>query len=80
MRTKKHIPSVNDKEFKCEMCGKSVSRKNNIKVHVESVHEGKKAFKYKMFDKNFSHKHHMNRHIVLIHEDRKDFKCEFNFF
>lgn len=33
---------VEDRKYDCLPCGKSFKRKNHLKVHRETVHEGKK--------------------------------------
>ena len=41
-----HVASVHEgkKQFKCDICDYSCSRKGDMKTHVASVHEGKNRF------------------------------------
>ena len=51
----------------------------HIKLHIKSVHEGKKPFKCILFDKTFSNKGTLNIIILLhssVHEGIKPFKCD----
>ena len=50
---------------------KFVTKKNSLKKHVASVHEGIKPFKCKFCDYT-NLKSNMNRHI---HEENKAFQC-----
>ena len=44
-------------------------KKENLRGHIESVHEGKKPFKCNAFDASFSQK------FESVHEEKKTFKC-----
>ena len=57
----------------CPICGKNV--KISMKIHIESVHEGKKPFKCSLCDSAFGFKYGLNMHIVSVHEKKKPFKC-----
>ena len=63
------------KTFKCIICDSSFAHKRHFKVHVESVHEGKKPFKCAICDADFTAKQSLKLHISSIHEDNKPFKC-----
>ena len=47
-----------------------------MKVHIATVHEGKKQFKCGVCHVNFVKKGDLNRHVVTLHEGQKPFKCE----
>ena len=53
----------------------SFGQNNHIKVHRETVHEGKKPFKCKICNATFSQKGHLKSHNTSIHERKKSFKC-----
>ena len=57
----------------CPICGKNV--KISLKIHIESVHEGKKPFKCSLCDAAFGFKYGLNMHILSVHEKKKPFKC-----
>ena len=60
-----------DKPFKCNNCDASFANNYQIKVHKDSVHEGKKPFKCNICDASFSQKVHLKRHVSSsIHEKR----------
>ena len=66
-----------NKIFKCELCQYFSFKRGHLKVHITSIHEGKKPFKCEFCDKAFSQKSKMKIHIASIHEGKKPFKCEF---
>ena len=47
-----------------------------MKLHVESVHEGKKSFKCELCDYSCTRKDNMKTHVASVHEKKKPFKCE----
>ena len=55
----------------CEICCKTFSGMGSLKIHIASIHEGKKPFKCNFCDSCFSHKGNMNQHIASIHEGKK---------
>ena len=54
------------KPFKCERCGCSFSTKQNLNIHLSSVHEGKKPFKCETCDRSFTVKRSMNKHVASM--------------
>ena len=53
----------------------SFADNQNLKKHVEVVHEGIKPFKCSVCDVKFANKQHLKKHIETIHEEIKPFKC-----
>ena len=51
------------------------TNKQDLKKHVEAVHEGIKPFKCSVCDVKFANKQHLKKHIETIHEEIKPFKC-----
>jgi KRAB domain-containing zinc finger protein len=61
---------------KCEICNKSFSRKDYLKVHIETVHEKKKRFECDICNKCFSYSCHLNHHTKSVHQKIKPHACE----
>ena len=55
------------KQFNCEHCVYTSTKKGNLEQHIQSVHNKEKVI-CETCGKNFSKKSHLNRHI-------KNFKC-----
>ena len=68
--------NANQKKFKCEFCGKSFFREQQVKNHIHIVHEGRKDFKCESCGKSFAIGYFLKKHIRIIHEGRKDYKCD----
>ena len=68
-----HVFSVHEgkKQFKCEICDYSSSRKGNLKLHVASVHEKNIPFKCEMCDYSCSLKSSLQIHVASVHEAKK---------
>ena len=60
----------------CKTCGKSFSRSGNLKIHIHTVHEGRKDYKCVFCNKSFTGAQCLKKHMHSIHQDKKDFKCE----
>ena len=54
-------------EYECNICGEKLSRAQNLKMHISSVHEKKKPFKCSGCGYRGSHKGILRRHIALRH-------------
>lgn len=61
--------------YPCERCGQSFVWRSRLTMHIDSVHEGKKAFSCGKCDKSFSFKSNLKRHIGLVHGVAKKFSC-----
>ena len=70
--------SVNNgtKPHLCTSCGSRFPTINELKRHIDSVHEKLKPFKCTVCDQCFSRKSHMNTHMATVHEGQKPFKCD----
>ncbi|XP_061487228.1 zinc finger protein 64 isoform X1 [Rhineura floridana] len=63
-----------DKPHKCEVCGKSFSRKDKLKMHMRS-HSGVKPYKCKQCDYAAAESSSLNKH-QRIHSNERPFKCQ----
>ena len=59
------------KPFKCEICGKSFTKNQNLTKHIGSIHEGANSFQCDICDYSSSRKDSMNRHVASVHEGKK---------
>ena len=50
-----------------QICDKSFAAKGTLNIHIESVHEDKKAFKCNACVKSFAQKIALNRHCASFH-------------
>ena len=57
--------------FKCTECSRVFGLKNNLKKHIEAVHEGKKPFVCPRKSSRFARKQDLNRHVKAVHEGVK---------
>ncbi|XP_069670157.1 zinc finger protein 664-like isoform X3 [Periplaneta americana] len=63
-----------ERPFKCNICGKGLTRMSDLNRHHVRIHTGQKPFKCELCGKCFSESAGLNRH-VRIHRS-KPFKCE----
>ena len=59
-------------KMQCEICEVCFTTKGSLKLHIASVHEGKKTFKCNICDYRGSLKKNLKRHIESIHEGKKE--------
>ena len=59
----------------CTLCTKVFARNQTLKIHMESVHEGKKPFKCDTCGQKFAGKSSVKRHNEVVHEGKKCFQC-----
>ena len=76
-----------EKQHKCSECSSSFTTKYNLnrhisinherkKMHIASVHEGKKPFKCQICDYSCTQKTDMTHHVSFVHEKKEPFKCD----
>ena len=53
-------------EFMCQYCQKYFARKEILKTHIQSIHEGR-IFQCKFCEYKATHKGDLKRHIQSIH-------------
>ena len=82
-----HEGKMQEKEFKHTLCDNAAfTQKHNLKKHIESFHEGKKAFRCNICDLRFTQngglkigkeKVVLNIHTSVVYpKETKDFKTE----
>ena len=52
------------------MCDTRFTHKPNLKIHIESVHEGNKPFKCEICDARFTQKHVLVQHMESVHDGK----------
>ena len=58
----------------CEICCKTFSGMGSLKIHIASIHEGKKPFKCNICEKGFTKKVTFNGHIESAHQQNNPLK------
>ena len=53
-----------------------MNRRQVMKRHIHTIHEGHKDHKCESCDKSFSQAENLKEHIYIVHEGQKDYKCE----
>ena len=55
-----------------EVCGKSFSRRDNLRLHESQVHKGIRPFACHLCDMSYGRKDYLERHITVAHEKAND--------
>lgn len=73
LKKHRHVHSTKERKHKCHDCGKSYSKKSNLKRHRENKHssEGNKIKKYKCddCDLHFLYKRELKTHQLIAHSE-----------
>ena len=70
---KTHLKPINQKDYRCDSCGKLLSTAKNLEKHIHIIHEDHKC---ECCGKLFTQKGKLKKHIEAVHEGRKDHKCQ----
>jgi len=62
--------------FNCEQCDKTFGRKDNLNVHINTIHLKQQNFSCEHCEYICGHKGSLKTHINTIHLKKKNFKCD----
>ena len=68
------VSVTGDKSFKCDQCDYKATRKQDLKTHIQSVHQ-KITVSCEKCDKQFSNDPNLRKHNATVHEGVR-YKCE----
>ena len=71
------ITQLKTRNHRCPTCNTRFIRKEHLKNHVATVHEGKKPFQCNICKTHFSRKTSLNFHVASIHEGTKPLNAIF---
>ena len=63
------------KKTSVTLAKKVLHKKNELNIHLKTVHENVKVFKRGPCDRSFGLKGHLRTHVKTVHENIKGFKC-----
>ena len=63
------------RNHKCESCGLSFHKPNQLKRHISVVHLKEETFQCKSCENQFNSLHYLKRHMKEVHENVKKHKC-----
>ena len=70
------IRSVHEKiRIPCELCESTFTHRNSLKLHIASVHEGKKPHQCSICDYKSAVKASLRMHIEQVHEKKNRKAC-----
>ena len=59
---------ISEKKYKCDKCGYTATRSDNLKQHVFAVHDKMKNFKCKQCEYATSLVENLKRHVMRAHD------------
>ncbi|CAK8676190.1 unnamed protein product [Clavelina lepadiformis] len=71
----RHVKVSHVRPHRCNQCGKGFGHRNYLKVHIETVHMGRKSHQCRLCGKYLSTGGNLNVHVRTIHLGEKKFNC-----
>ena len=70
----RHIMTLHEEQrnYKCDSCGKSFTSAHWLKNHVNILHEGQRNYKCDSCEKSFTQSGSLNNHIKTLHEEQRN--------
>ena len=68
--------------YQCQQCDKAFGHRQNLRIHVLTVHEGRRDYQCQLCEKTYTQKVHLTTHVSAVHEGKKlqCVLCEKRFF
>ena len=70
MLNKTQRKNEGQRNYKCNICGKSFTQSNHLKTHIKAVHEGQRNYKCDSCGKPFTQSGSLTLHIKTVHEGK----------
>ena len=75
-KLKRHLFTHSDKKIKCDQCDKAFFNKQNLQIHISTVHLKLRPFKCNECGKDFPVKKNLTGHISAVHDKIKKYQCD----
>ena len=75
-RSKHENLPARDKKYKCESCDYKSASKQQLTIHINSMHLGLRPYKCETCGQTFTQSSHLKNHCKRIHLKLKNHKCE----
>ena len=59
------------RRFNCELCDQKFNWRRSLKIHVETLHQGK-THQCPQCEKTFTHLCNLQRHLKTVHQERAE--------
>ena len=76
VKNQKQDDRIKEKNFTCDICDKSFTRKDSLHGHIQAVHNKEKRFQCSICNHEFYLKHNMESHVKRVHNKEKNFQCD----
>ncbi|CAL4095161.1 unnamed protein product, partial [Meganyctiphanes norvegica] len=74
---KRHM-MTHKREHQCNYCGKNMSTKASLEVHINMIHTKEQSYLCPHCQREFFVKHLLQMHVKRVHSDRRDFQFKCN--
>ena len=61
----------------CSLCPSGFSYSKDLRIHIETVHEGKRPHVCPKCDAKFARREKLKKHLLRVHEKIKPFVCNY---